>query len=154
MRRSPLGPVNEPRALLIPASVGEVIDKITILQLKREHLQQQAQLQPVSDELAALEAVLERHGLGYPVGALAELGGDLAAVNRQLWQVEDALRRCEQSGSFGAEFVALARSVYQHNDRRAAIKRRINERSGSLLMEQKIYPNYPGSPGDAASSCA
>ena len=59
MRRSPLGPVNEPRALLIPASVGEVIDKITILQLKREHLQQQAQLQPVSDELAALEAVLE-----------------------------------------------------------------------------------------------
>jgi hypothetical protein len=70
------------------------------------------------------------------------LAGQLKAVNSQLWEVEDSLRNCERERDFGPRFVELARSVYRHNDRRAAIKRMINELLGSKTMEEKSYSAY------------
>ncbi len=126
-------------ALRAPVSVGELIDKLTILTIKSERIADSARLSNVCRELEALAREAERAQVGYPEGALACLGQALLEVNRQLWDVEDALRRCERDGEFGSGFVGLARSVYRLNDERAALKRRINAASGSALVEEKSY---------------
>jgi hypothetical protein len=128
--------------LLIPASVGELIDKITILEIKQQRIGDAAKRTNVERELAALMAVVEERNLGYPAGALAELGRELAGVNAQLWQIEDDIRECERQSDFGARFIELARAVYRRNDERAALKRRINEQCGSELVEEKSYAAY------------
>ena len=129
-------------SLLIPASVGELIDKITILEIKLNRIADPAKQQNISRELKALMAVVEQHQLGYPQGELAELGHQLSAVNQLLWQIEDDIRECERQTDFGPRFVELARSVYRRNDERAAIKRRINDQCGSELVEEKSYAAY------------
>lgn len=129
-------------SLLIPASVGELIDKITILEIKQRRIADASKQQHIRQELEALLAVVEQHALGYPVGALAELGQQLALVNQNLWQIEDDIRDCERSNDFGPHFIALARAVYRTNDERAALKRRINAVSGSALVEEKSYAAY------------
>ena len=129
-------------SLLIPASVGELIDKITILEIKRERITDSAKQQNIQRELLALMAVVEQQLLGYPNGALANLGRELSAVNQQLWMIEDDIRACERQGDFGARFIELARAVYHRNDERAAIKRQINELCGSELVEEKSYAAY------------
>ena len=129
-------------SLLIPASVGELIDKITILEIKRERITDSAKQQNISRELQALMTVVDQQGLGYPSGALAALGQQLSAVNQQLWTIEDDIRECERQADFGARFVELARAVYHRNDERAAVKRRINEQCGSELVEEKSYAAY------------
>ena len=128
--------------LLIPASVGELIDKITILEIKRERIADHAKQQNIERELAALMGVVEQQHLGYPSGALEELGGQLAAVNAQLWTIEDDIRECERQNDFGARFIELARAVYYRNDARAALKRQINALCGSELVEEKSYAAY------------
>ncbi|MEB3350841.1 MAG: DUF6165 family protein [Cyanobacteriota bacterium] len=128
--------------LLIPASVGELIDKITILEIKQQRIADAVKRANVQRELAALMAVVEEHNLGYPVGVLADLGQQLAGVNAQLWQIEDDIRECERQADFGPRFIELARSVYHRNDERAALKRRINEQCGSELVEEKSYAAY------------
>ena len=128
--------------LLIPASVGELIDKITILEIKQQRIGDAAKRTNVERELAALMAVVVERNLGYPAGALAELGRELAGVNAQLWQIEDDIRECERQSDFGARFIELARAVYHRNDERAALKRRINEQCGSELVEEKSYAAY------------
>ncbi len=128
--------------LLIPASVGELIDKITILEIKQLHIAEAAKQQNISRELQALMAVVEQQALGYPLGALADLGQQLSAVNQQLWTIEDDIRECERQADFGDRFIELARAVYHRNDERAAIKRRINEQCGSELLEEKSYAAY------------
>jgi hypothetical protein len=70
---------------------------------------------------------------------VSDLTSELKAVNETLWRIEDEIRECERAGDFGARFVELARSVYQNNDRRAEVKRRINERLGSRILEEKSY---------------
>ncbi len=102
-------------SLLIPASVGELIDKITILEIKQRRIADASKQQHIRQELEALLAVVEQHALGYPVGALAELGQQLALVNQNLWQIEDDIRDCERSNDFGPHFIALARAVYRTN---------------------------------------
>ena len=129
-------------SLLIPASVGELIDKITILEIKQRRIADASKQQHIRQELEALLAVVEQHALGYPLGALAELGQQLALVNQNLWQIEDDIRDCERSNDFGPHFIALARAVYRTNDERAALKRRINAVSGSALVEEKSYAAY------------
>ena len=129
-------------SLLIPASVGELIDKITIMEIKRERIADSAKQQNIQRELLALMAVVEQQRLGYPSGALANLGRELSAVNQQLWTIEDDIRACERQGDFGARFIELARAVYHRNDERAAIKRQINELCGSELVEEKSYAAY------------
>ena len=128
--------------LLIPASVGELIDKITILEIKQQRIADAAKQLNISRELQALMAVVEEQELGYPSGALAELGQQLSAVNQQLWDIEDDIRECEHQADFGTRFVELARAVYHRNDERAALKRRINEQCGSELVEEKSYAAY------------
>ena len=128
--------------LLIPVSVGELIDKITILKIKRERIADAAKQQNIEREIAMLMHVVQQQQLGYPSGALAELGEQLSGVNLQLWTIEDAIRQCERQGDFGARFIELARAVYHRNDERAVLKRQINAMCGSELVEEKSYAAY------------
>ena len=121
---------------LIPVSCGELIDKLTILQIKIERLESPGALANVRRELAALRQV------AVPLPASVELDrltGALLAVNRQLWDVEDSLRDKEARQLFDAAFVEQARAVYRLNDERARIKREINRLLGSDLVEEKQY---------------
>jgi hypothetical protein len=127
-------------AVLVPVSWGEVIDKITILEIKSERLSDPAKLANVRHELDLLTAVREREFPDHR--ALAEIAARLKAVNATLWDVEDAIREEERAGRFGARFVELARAVYVTNDRRAALKRDINTLLGSALIEEKSYAPY------------
>lgn len=127
--------------LLIPVSIGEVVDKLTILTLKRRCLQGDA-LEHVNREYALLQQVFMPLAAQVPEA----LQQELQQVNAELWGVEEAIRACDRRGDFGAAFVALARRVYQLNDRRAAIKRAINLASGSGLVEQKSYASLPAVP--------
>ena len=128
--------------LLVPASVGELIDKITILEIKSENIEDPAKLSNVKKELSSLMAVVTDLQLGYPVGSLASLGRELSMVNRQLWSIEDDIRDCERRSCFDQTFVDLARSVYRRNDERARLKKMINLQTGSALVEEKSYASY------------
>ena len=125
-----------PYAFTIAVSPGELLDRVSILELKRARVADPAQLLRVRAELAALHA--ERGRADWPAGADA-LAADLAAVNGMLWDVEDDLRRCERGQDFGPRFVELARSVYRLNDRRSALKDAVNALLGSGLGEVKSY---------------
>jgi tetratricopeptide (TPR) repeat protein len=139
-----------PRPLLVELAPGELLDKLTILQIKSERIADPGKLEHVRAELRALKAV-RRDSL--PVSPdLAALTAELKAVNEQLWEIEDAIRLCERDHEFGPHFIELARSVYRTNDRRSALKRRINELLGSRYVEEKAYPSYgaEGEPGTSA----
>lgn len=124
----------------VEISPGELIDKITILEIKSERIDDPAKLANVRVELETLAA--SRDAALPPSAQLTALTADLKAVNETLWQIEDDIRDCERASDFGAAFVALARSVYQTNDRRAALKRAINDLLGSRLVEEKSYQPY------------
>jgi hypothetical protein len=126
--------------ILAPISVGELIDKITILRIKREKIGAAAARANVERELARLVEIRAR----FPLDAaeLAAFEQELLEVNERLWDVEDELRGLERGSNFGARFVELARSVYRLNDRRSMLKRRINEVTGSAIVEEKSYPAY------------
>ena len=121
----------------IPVSVGELVDKITILKIKADRFSGEA-LSNVQRELALLEGVLKGCGVDLPT----ELVDALSGINRQLWAIEDAIREQEANACFDDRFIALARSVYRCNDQRAALKRQINTTTGSQLMEEKGYAAY------------
>ncbi len=125
------------RLIAIPGAVGELIDKITILEIKSRRIPRGDKARNVRRELELLEDSLRGAGLDHP--GLGALKAGLAAVNERLWDVEDEIRACEKSGQFGERFVALARSVYAINDRRAAIKREINRLFNSAIVEEKCY---------------
>lgn len=127
-------------SVLVPVSWGEIIDKITILEIKSERLSDAAKLANVTTELNELAAVREREFPGH--AELARLAAELKAINEKLWVVEDDIRECERAKDFGATFVELARAVYFTNDERAAVKRRINDLLGSALVEEKSYAPY------------
>jgi hypothetical protein len=125
------------RELRIPISPGELLDKLTILRIKAERIADATKRANVARELELLEAIWRSE---VPAASgLREEEEALARVNATLWDVEDALREREAAARFDAEFVALARSVYRHNDERAAIKRRVNAKLGSALVEEKSY---------------
>ena len=125
------------RAIDIPGAVGELIDKIVILRIKARRIDDPEKVVNVRRELALLTAKLDEAGLA--CDDLTPLQAELAAVNEKLWDVEDEIRLCEKAGDFGERFVALARAVYGANDRRAAIKREINRRCNSAIVEEKHY---------------
>ena len=122
---------------LIPVSLGELLDKITILEIKVLHLDGEG-LDHVVQELSLLRQVLG--DLALPLAP--ESYSDLKSVNQSLWTIEDAIRDKERQGQFDAEFVQLARQVYVQNDRRAVLKRQINQAYGSELCEEKAYASY------------
>jgi hypothetical protein len=123
--------------LLVPISVGELFDKISILEIKAEELRDAKQLANVMRELTLLDGVRNRAVPANP--ELDALYAELQAVNRRLWRIEDDLRQIERAGLFDDRFVALARSVYRENDQRATVKRQINNITGSELVEEKSY---------------
>lgn len=130
--------------LSAPAAVGDVLDRLTILAIKAARVTGPAAAN-VAAERAALAEAWAAAGLP-PVDTLEEAAG-LAAVNLALWEVEDRLRAFEAAGDFGPAFVADARSVYRLNDRRAALKRAVNLRLGSELVEEKVHPRYAAEHG-------
>jgi len=126
-----------PASLQIPASIGEVVDKITILELKAARLSGE-RLANVERERQLLLGCLEAAGLAVAV----DLFDALRQINAKLWAIEDDIRALEAKQEFGDAFVALARAVYFTNDERAAVKRAINERHDSAIVEEKLYASY------------
>jgi hypothetical protein len=126
--------------ILAPISVGELIDKITILRIKLERIRAAPAQANVERELDRLIEIRARASLD--LADLAGLEDELFQVNGRLWDVEDELRALEQNGNFGKRFIELARSVYRLNDRRSALKRRINTVTDSTIVEEKSYPAY------------
>lgn len=126
--------------LMVEISVGELIDKLTILEIKRDNIRDESKLANVEREYSALIDALDRDIA--TDDALEGLRRDLKAVNAELWRIEDDIRAHERARTFGAAFIALARSVYQTNDRRADLKRRINILTRSDLFEEKSYEAY------------
>ncbi|WP_374944272.1 DUF6165 family protein [Sphingomonas sp.] len=120
----------------IPVSWGELLDKLTILAIKRERIEAAAPRANVVREHALLHAAAAA-ALREPV--VVDLVAQLRSVNESLWEIEDAIRAEEANARFDATFVALARSVYRKNDERAAIKHRINVALESDLVEEKSY---------------
>jgi hypothetical protein len=124
----------------VPVSFGELLDKISILQIKSERMTDEAKLANVRNELAALENTWMAH----PAASkeIARLRADLKAVNERLWVIEDDIRLKEKAQAFDEEFIRLARSVYFENDIRARIKKDINLALGSAYVEEKSYQDY------------
>ena len=126
--------------ILIPASAGELIDKITILEIKLKNIVDPVKNRNVSIELEALSKCFEENII--QSNEIEELKTILKQVNGALWNIEDDIRQCEQAGEFGEQFVELARSVYRQNDKRAALKKEINILLGSSIIEEKSYADY------------
>jgi len=126
--------------ILIPASAGELIDKITILEIKLKNIVDPVKNRNVSIELEALSKCFEENII--QSNEIEKLKTNLKQVNRALWNIEDDIRQCEQAGEFGEKFVELARSVYRQNDKRAALKKEINILLGSSIIEEKSYADY------------
>ena len=121
-------------------SVGEWIDKLTILEIKLAEIVERDRLDNVRREYETLLAAAPQ---GFLADAeIARLRGRLKAVNSELWRIEDEIRLKERARAFDEEFIALARAVYVTNDRRAALKREINRVSQSALIEEKSYAAY------------
>jgi hypothetical protein len=120
---------------MAPISVGELIDKITILELKLELITDANKLSNVRKELDELNNILTTADIPNIDGHQ----GLLMSVNRELWHIEDFKRKCERNNDFDEEFVDAARQVYLKNDQRAHIKRQINEICGSTIVEVKSY---------------
>jgi|SRR5580692_10853667 hypothetical protein len=124
----------------VPISPGELLDKITILRIKSQRMSDPAKLSNVRLELRSLEDTWNDSAY-----ARVDINADIAAllaVNERLWVIEDDIRDKERAKAFDAEFIRLARAVYVENDERAVIKRRINTKLGSSIVEEKSYREY------------
>ena len=126
--------------LQVPVSVGEVLDKITILQIKLAHISDTAKRTNIQNELDALLPLVA--GDAFTTDQMQALMAELKSVNEALWDIEDDIREKEAAKSFDAEFIRLARTVYKTNDKRAEIKKQINLATGSALVEEKSYESY------------
>ena len=126
--------------LQVPVSVGEVLDKITILQIKLAHISDAAKRVNIQNELDALLPLVASDT--FTTDQMKGLIAELKAVNELLWKIEDDIREKEAAKNFNAEFIRLARSVYITNDKRAEIKKKINLATGSDLVEEKSYESY------------
>ena len=126
--------------LLVPISPGELIDKITILEIKSARMTDAGKLHNVRTELRLLTETWKASG--YAATDISAEWAGLRGVNEKLWDIEDRIRDKERAGEFDARFVELARAVYVTNDERAAIKKQINAKLGSALVEEKSYAEY------------
>jgi hypothetical protein len=124
----------------VDVPLGDVVDRVTICAIKVERVKDAEGVAHAQRELDALMSAWANEGL--PQLAQLQEYSALEDVNRALWTVEDDLRDCERKGQFSTDFIRLARSVYRLNDRRAALKRSINTRLGSSLVEVKSYTDY------------
>tara|TARA_B100000927_G_scaffold277506_1_gene259210 strand:+ start:465 stop:863 length:399 start_codon:yes stop_codon:yes gene_type:complete len=129
----------------IEVSNGEIMDKLTILAIKLEQIKDEAKLKNVQTEYDVLAPIV--HGIYEALGKddkvlLQDLHKNLQNINQTLWNIEDQIRIHESKKDFEDDFVELARSVYFTNDERAEFKKKINELTGSLLVEEKSYEDY------------
>ncbi len=124
----------------VPISPGELIDKITILQIKSERITDPIKVANVRNELALLEATWRESS--FATSDIDAEWASLRRINEKLWDVEDRLREKERVRTFDQEFIDLARAVYFTNDERAAVKREINTKLGSKIVEEKSYAKY------------
>ena len=128
------------KPILVEIAPGELIDKITILEIKAERIADAAQR---ANALVELKTLGDARAAAIPSdGEIDRLEAQLKVVNEALWEIEDDIRDCDREGNFGPRFVELARAVYRTNDRRAELKRAINLRLGSRLVEEKSYKPY------------
>lgn len=124
----------------VPISPGELVDKITILEIKSARMTEPAKLTNVRIELALLQDTW--NGSAFASTDIASQWAALRAINEKLWDIEDLIRDKERARTFDQEFIELARAVYITNDERAAVKREINTRLGSNIIEEKSYAKY------------
>lgn len=122
----------------VPVSVGELLDKVTILRIKERRISDAAKLANIKGELGALLRCCGEAG----IDASSDLVARLEVVNEELWDIEDKIRDKERHKCFDAAFIELARAVYITNDRRFELKSQINQASGSALREEKSYQAY------------
>jgi len=130
--------------LKVDVSAGEFLDKLTILEIKSERMTDEDKLSNVRKELSLLAKTWNESPLS-KLDVSSHMD-DLKRINESLWDIEDRIRLKEAAQAFDDEFVRLARSVYQFNDRRAAVKRELNRILGSELTEEKSYPDYSPPP--------
>ena len=131
-----------------PISVGELVDKITILEIKLAMIKDKDKLKEVNNEKTQLSAKLSEISKsfsnegGFPLALFFGLKADLYEINLGLWMIEDQIRECERNKDFGAKFIRLARDVYHTNDKRFEIKNEINQLTNSEIKEVKSYESY------------
>jgi hypothetical protein len=125
------------QAVEAPIAIGELIDKITILEIKVARFSDPTKTRNAQAEL---DLLVQRRERAVPqTAALAALAAELRMVNERIWELEDAIRDCERRADFGPDFIAAARRIYSTNDQRAAVKRRINLEFNSAIIEEKSY---------------
>jgi hypothetical protein len=132
--------MNSSNKIFAEISVGELIDKITILEIKKANIKEAEKLKIVDAELVSLSATLNKNVK--ISNEIQNLRSDLKKINQKLWIIEDDIRNCERQKDFGDKFKELARSVYFSNDERAKLKNQINKLSGSSIGEVKSYEKY------------
>ncbi len=125
------------RSVRAPIAIGELIDKLSILEIKAERIVNQDKLRNVQAELKILNELKSAAGLNTP--DMKPFAEELKLINAELWDIEDEIRELETRHDFGQRFIALARSIYLTNDRRARVKREINLTYGSDIIEEKSY---------------
>lgn len=133
-------PILAAGTVAVPVSLGELIDKITILEIKSERMTDEKKLANVRKELSLLVAVKDAQKLSGP--DFDRVYAALKSTNEALWVIEDDIRDCERHKRFDAKFVELARAVYVTNDKRAALKNELNQLFNSALVEEKSYAAY------------
>ena len=132
--------MNSANKIFAEISVGELLDKISILEIKQKNLKDTEKTKIVSKELESLNNTLKNDV--NITDEIKSLYNDLKSINLKLWDIEDGKRDCERNKDFGEKFIKLARSVYIENDNRAKIKNKINQLSGSNISEVKSYDKY------------
>ena len=132
--------MNSAKKIFAEISVGELMDKISILEIKQKNLKDKEKIKIVSKELESLNTCFQKDV--HITDQIKSLYEDLKKINTKLWNIEDGKRNCERNGDFGEKFIKLARSVYIENDQRAKIKNKINKLSGSNISEVKSHEEY------------
>jgi hypothetical protein len=132
--------MNSANKIYAEISVGELLDKISILEIKQKNLKDNEKIKIVNKELESLNMTLKKDVT--MTEEIQSLYQDLKKINSMLWDIEDEKRDCERNKDFGDKFIELARSVYIENDNRAKIKNKINQLSGSNISEVKSYDKY------------
>ena len=128
------------QSIMTEIGSGELIDKITILEIKSDRIADVDKLKNVKRELSVLSATRDAHLSG--IDGLGDLATQLKAINEALWEIEDDIRACEAQTDFGQKFIDLARAVYITNDKRAAVKKEINLLTGATIIEEKSYTDF------------
>ena len=123
-----------------PTSIGDLIDRLSILEIKKERIHDLDKIKYVNVELKSLQTILNEENID--LKKIKNLYTEISNINSKLWQIEDRIRECERNKDFGDNFIELARSVYINNDIRAKIKSKINKEFGSKIMEVKSYKEY------------